>query len=313
MEFLIKLRRDLIYAGVANCKMEQGGMRCDVNLSVRKKGASLGTRTEMKNLNSFRSVKRAIEYESQRQIAELEKGNRIVQETRRWDDNKGKSFSMRSKEEAQDYRYFPDPDLLSVQTSPEDIERLRKELPALSQERMDRYINEYGIPKYDAGILISEKFFSDYYDECVALLNKPKQISNWVMTEVLKKIKEQPTEDLRDIISAKNLTTLISLVEDGKVTRTNSKELFEKVCWTNTDVNKLSKELNMLGGLADEELIAQVLLALDTNSTAISDYVTSPDKVINFFIGQVMRGTKGMAKADKVKPIIISELDKRTK
>lgn len=313
VEFLIKLRRDLIYAGVANCKMEQGGMRCDVNLSVRKKGASLGTRTEMKNLNSFRSVKRAIEYESQRQIAELEKGNRIVQETRRWDDNKGKSFSMRSKEEAQDYRYFPDPDLLSVQTSPEDIERLRKELPALSQERMDRYINEYGIPKYDAGILISEKFFSDYYDECVALLNKPKQISNWVMTEVLKKIKEQPTEDLRDIISAKNLTTLISLVEDGKVTRTNSKELFEKVCWTNTDVNKLAKELNMLGGLADEELIAQVLLALDTNSTAISDYVTSPDKVINFFIGQVMRGTKGMAKADKVKPIIISELDKRTK
>ena len=175
VEFLTKLRQTLIFAGAADCKMEQGGMRCDVNLSVKKKGAPwFGTKVEMKNLNSFKAVHRAVEYESNRQIEELEKGGKIVQETRRWDDIKGVTLPMRQKEESKDYRYMPEPDSLAIALTLEDVAKIRAELPMTPAERLKKYTEEFGLPEYDANILISEKFISDYFDNCVKVYNVPK-------------------------------------------------------------------------------------------------------------------------------------------
>ena len=228
VEFLDKLRRTYIYSGVANCKMEEGGMRCDVNLSVKEKGSNaLGTRTEMKNLNSFKMVKRAIEYEAKRQIEELENGGTIIQQTRKWDDNKGKSYSMRSKENSHDYRYFPDPDLLTVEIDRESVERIRKTIPLLAGDRIKIYVEQYNLPEYDAKILTNEKFVSDYFEKCLSLYSAPKQISNWIMTEILKILKENPCEDLNQIISAENLVEIIKMVDTKEINRPNSKILLE--------------------------------------------------------------------------------------
>lgn len=338
IEFLTNLRRTLIYSGVANCRMEQGGMRCDVNLSVKEKGSDkLGTRTEMKNLNSFKMVKRAIEYEAKRQIEELENGNKIIQQTRKWDDNKGKSFAMRSKENSNDYRYFPDPDLLTVEISREDVESIRKTIPLLAQDRKKIYIEKYNLPEYDAKILTNDKFISDFYEACLEKLNMPKQISNWIMTEVLRLLKEHPTENLENIISVNNLVNIISMVEKREITRTNGKALFEIVCEKTIEHNKdkfetyieediyeenipvkenvqlkieiidakqIAKENNMLSSFSDEELLKAVNEALSEFSTALADYEKTPEKVIRFFIGKVMQKSKGLANPQKAESII---------
>ena len=309
VEFLTKWRQNLIFAGVANCKMEQGGMRCDVNLSVRKVGAPLGTRTEMKNLNSFKSVFRAIEYEANRQIEELEAGHKITQETRKWDDDKGKSFSMRSKEEAEDYRYFPDPDILTVDITRDDVERVKKTLPMLPTERVNKYVTEYGLPEYDAKILTTEKYISDYFDEAVSMYASPKDISNWIMTDLLKTLKETETEDLSAIISAKNLVTIIKMINDKTITRTNCKTLFEKVCETKADASTLAKELGFLDQMSVEEMIKLIDMIFEKNPKAIADYKLEPADVTNYFIGQLMRETRGKAKVDIAKPIIIDKLE----
>ena len=190
VEYLNKLRNNLIYAKIAECKMEQGGMRCDVNLSIKKKGSTeLGTRTEMKNLNSFRSVERAIEFETNRQIELIESGGRVRQETRKWDDEKGESFAMRSKETANDYRYFPDPDLLSVKIERALVAKLKSDLPKLPLERKKTYTEQYGLTDYDADILLSNREISDFFDEALNYYKNPKILANWIMTEVLKHIK----------------------------------------------------------------------------------------------------------------------------
>lgn len=313
VEFLTKWRQNLIFAGVANCKMEQGGMRCDVNLSVRKKGDPLGTRTEMKNLNSFKSVYRAIEYEAERQIEEIKAGKTITQETRKWDDDKGKSFSMRSKEEAEDYRYFPDPDILTVEITRDDVESVKKTLPMLPIDRQHKYVEEYGLPEYDAKILTTEKYISDYFDEAVCLYNAPKDISNWIMTDLLKILKESDTEDLVSIITPNNLVTIIKLITDKTVTRTNGKELFEKVCATHEDAMALAKKLGYLDQMSTEDMLKLIDTIFDRNPKAIEDYKTEPDDVTNYFIGQMMRETRGKAKVDIIKPIIIDKLNSLTK
>ena len=187
VEFLTKLRQTLIFADVANCKMEQAGMRCDVNLSVKKHGSSeLGTKVEMKNLNSFKSVYGAIKYEMNRQIEELEKGGKIVQETRKWDETKEVTTSMRKKEESKDYRYMPEPDFISINISPKDIDKIRNTLPMMPEERFKKYTEEYGLPEQDANLLISEKDYSDYFDNCLKLFFEPKTVANWIMTDLLK-------------------------------------------------------------------------------------------------------------------------------
>lgn len=297
VEFLDKLRRTYIYSGVANCKMEEGGMRCDVNISVKPHDSKeLGIRTEMKNLNSFKMVKRAIEYESKRQIEELEKGNKIIQQTRKWDDNKGKSFALRSKENSHDYRYFPDPDLLTVEITQEDVENIRSTLPELAQDRIKKYVEKYNLPLYDAKILTNEKFVSDYFEECLNLYNNPKQISNWIMTELLKVLKDKPNcENLNEIITKENLVSILELLDSKQITRPNSKILFENICFTSKNAKDVAKELGMLSSLSDEEIKDFVKQVINTNPDAILDFEKNPNKVIMFYTGKVMALTKGKA------------------
>lgn len=297
VEFLDKLRRTYIYSGVANCKMEEGGMRCDVNISVKPHDSKeLGIRTEMKNLNSFKMVKRAIEYESKRQIEELEKGNKIIQQTRKWDDNKGKSFALRSKENSHDYRYFPDPDLLTVEITQEDVEKIRSTLPELAQDRIKKYVEKYNLPLYDAKILTNEKFVSDYFEECLNLYNNPKQISNWIMTELLKVLKDKPNcENLNEIITKENLVSILELLDSKQITRPNSKILFENICFTSKNAKDVAKELGMLSSLSDEEIKDFVKQVINTNPDAILDFEKNPNKVIMFYTGKVMALTKGKA------------------
>ncbi len=312
LEFLEKLRKNYMYANIAECRMERGEMRCDVNVSVKPKGSSkLGTRTEMKNLNSFKSVKRAIAYESKRQIEELEKGNVIKQETRKWDDEKGKSLSMRSKEESQDYRYFPDPDILGVEISRQTVENLREHIPMLPMQRKEQYVNEFKLPEYDADILLTEKYISDYFNAVNDIVKMPKQVSNWIMGDVLRLFKESECEDLTGIISIQNLADIILMTENKEITRGNSKTLFEKICAEGGSSKTKAKELGMLdAGLSEEQLVNLIDEIFAKNQSAKDDYKTNPDKVINFFVGQLMKATKGTAKVEKSRPIILDRLNK---
>lgn len=312
VEFLTKLRSNLTFGDIADCRMEQGGMRCDVNLSVHKIGEPLGTRIEMKNLNSFKMVYRAIKYESERQIEVLKAGGKIKQQTRKWDDNKGKSFIMRSKEEAQDYRYFPDPDILPITISRDFVEHLRSELPKLAPQRRKEYIEDLGLPEYDAKILTQEKSVADYFENCLKYFNNAKVVSNWIMTDVLRKLKDLQDGDINDVISVEQLCSIITMVENKDITRVNAKELFEKVCETHGDAKQLAKDLGYLVTMTEEQLNDLIQTVFEQNVQAVPDYKKEPEKVLNYFIGQTMRISKGTAKIDLAKPIIEKKLKELT-
>jgi len=314
VEFLAKYRANLIFAGIADCKMEEGGMRCDVNLSLKKKGAKeFGTRTEMKNLNSFKMVQRAIEFEAQRQYEQLEAGNKIIQETRKWDDNKGRSFAMRSKEEAQDYRYFPDPDILSVKISRDIVDLAKSQMPELASDKKTRYIKELLLPEYDAKILTSEKYIAEYYESVLNIVKKPKVVSNWIMTYVLAKCKEQNVDSLEDVISSKNLAYIINAVEEKEITRANGIDLFEIVSFSDLDAKKEAKERNMISKMTDAELMAFIDAVFADNEKAVNDYKLDPVKVENYFMGQLMRRTQGKANVVVARPIVHERLESLTK
>ena len=303
VEYLNKLRNNLVYAGIAECKMEQGGMRCDVNLSVKKKGSNeLGTRTEMKNLNSFRSVQRAIEYETMRQIELVEAGGVVRQETRKWDDEKGESFSMRSKESANDYRYFPDPDLLSVKIERDLVEKLKAELPKLPMERRKIYLEEYSLPEYDVDILLSQKEISDFFDEALTYYNEPKTLANWIMTEVLKYVKTE--EEFKMPLKAKELTEVLKMYDQKALSQANAKSLIEKLINEGGDAKELAKKYNLINDISDDAVEEALKQIIEANPKAREDYKVNPDKISTFFVGQVMRATKGKANPDKVKELL---------
>mgnify|MGYP002801514353 FL=1 len=307
VEFLTKLRQRLIYAGVAECKMEQGGMRCDVNISVKKRGSlELGERTEMKNLNSFKSVYRAINYEANRQIEVLKNGGKIVQETRKWDDNHNRSISMRKKETSSDYRYFPDPDMLAVEIPREDVEALRKTLPLMPEELKARYISEYGLSEYESEILTRENHLSDYFNKTISFYNNSKEVCNWILTEILSRI--ESSENIS--ISPENLAKLLKLVESKEVTRTNAKEMLSRIMENGEEIEALIKEYG--GGVDETALKALVENIVTSNPKAVEDYKTSdtPEKVFRWFTGQVMKETKGKANASKAEEFIRELLNK---
>ncbi len=304
VEFLTKLRNRFVFSDVAKCRMEQGGMRCDVNLSVKKKDSLVfGTRTEMKNLNSFKAVARAIEYEADRQIKVLDAGGTIIQETRKWDDERGETTSLRSKTDSQDYRYFPDPDLLSIKIDRELVERMKSELPLSQEERREKYSTEYGLSDADSDILSGNKIVSDYYDRAVALLPEYKEIANWIMTEILKL---DVSEEVP--ISAENLVEIIKLMLDKKITRQNAKELLAKVLESGENPTKLAEKLDMLSSVSEGDIETLLNSLIEANPKAVEDYAKTPDKVTQFFIGQVMRATKGKADGAKVKELIATKL-----
>ena len=301
-EFLRKVRETLVFADVADCKMEQGGMRCDVNLSLKPKGSKiLGTRTEMKNLNSFKSVSRAICYEIERQKEVLSHGGVVYQETRKWDDALGENFTMRSKEETQDYRYFPDPDILPFDITEEDKERIAKEIPTLPHERRRKYVSEYGISKNDSEHLTESKYVSDYFEKCVSYFNCPKKISNWILTDLFRMVKDSESPIFP--ISEKDLATIVKMTEEGKITKTNGLVLMEKVVETKEEPEVLAKELNLLSSITEADIVKILEKFKAENPKAVEDFKKDP-KVMSFIIGYVMKNTQGKANGTVVRDLI---------
>ena len=299
ISYLEKLRLIIQYLGASDCKLQEGSMRADVNLSVRELGsAHYGTRTEMKNLNSFHAISRAIEGERERQIDLLESGKAVVQETRRWDDLKGTSYVMRSKEDAQDYRYFPDPDLVPVSIDDAFLEEIRARQPEFRTEKMDRYKSEYGIPDYDIEIITGSKSMADIFEATVALGAQPKKVSNWLMVETLRLLKERELdpEDIR--FSPEHLAKLIALAESKAVNSTVAKEVFELMFEQDIDPEAYVEEKG-LKMVSDTDALRRVVEeVIAANPKSVQDYRGGKDRAIGFLVGQTMKAMKG--KADPV-------------
>ena len=303
--YLEKLRMTVQYLGASDCKLNEGSMRADVNLSVREVGAKeFGTRTEMKNLNSFKAITHAIEGERERQIELLESGKEVVQETRRWDDAKEYSYAMRSKEDAQDYRYFPDPDLVPVYISDEWLEQIRSRQPEFREAKMARYKEEFDIPEYDIGIITDSKHMADLFEETVAICKQPKKVSNWLMGETLRLLKEKnmDPEDIR--FAPENLAKLIGLVDAKAINSSVAKEVFEVMFEEDVDPEKYVEEkglktVNDEGALRKtiEEIIA-------ANPQSVEDYHNGKDRAIGFLVGQTMKAMKGKADPAMVNQIL---------
>ncbi len=303
--YLEKLRSTLQYLGVSDCKMQEGSLRADVNLSIREIGSTeFGTRTEMKNLNSFKSIARAVEGERKRQIEVLMMGREIRQETRRWDDNKDSSFAMRSKEDAQDYRYFPEPDLAPIRISNEWLQQVRDRQPELADAKKARYIEEFGLPEYDAGLLTSEKRIADLFEETTALCGKPKEVSNWLMVETMRLLKEHEMDAADLDFAPEHLAALIGLIHDGKINRTIAKEVFEQIFAEDVDPEQYVKEHGLLMENNEDELKEIVQGVLDANPQSVADYKGGKDKALGFLVGQTMKAMKGKANPAKVNELL---------
>lgn len=309
--YLDKLRLIIQYLGASDCKLNEGSMRADVNLSVREVGEeSFGTRTEMKNLNSFKAIARAIENERERQIDLIESGEQVIQETRRWDDTKEYSYAMRSKEDAQDYRYFPDPDLVPIVISDEWLEEIKSRQPELRDEKRIRYKEEYDIPEYDIDILTNSKKLADIFEEAIALGANPKKVSNWLMVETMRLMKESGTDadDLK--FSAKNLATIIRLVDEKVINGTVAKEVFEKVFEEDIDPEQYVEE-NGLKTVNDEGALTKTIEEIvAANPKSVEDYKNGKEKAIGFLVGQTMKAMKGKADPGEVNRILKEILSK---
>jgi aspartyl-tRNA(Asn)/glutamyl-tRNA(Gln) amidotransferase subunit B len=307
--YLEKLKSTLEYLGVSDCKMQEGSLRCDVNLSVRPAGTdTLGTRTEMKNLNSFKAIARAIEYETRRQIELIEEGKRVVQETRRWDDNKDATFSMRSKENAQDYRYFPEPDIPPMELSEEYLETLRSQQPEMAEAKKVRYQEEYGLPEYDAGILTGQKALVDFFEETVALGAPAKEVSNWMLGDMMRRLKDEELEPKDMKLTPANLAKLIKLIGDGKLNRNTAAKVFRAIFPDNADAEGYVKT-HGLEQVNDAGLVAEVVeKVFAANQSAVDDYRAGNQKVMGFLVGQVMKELKGKADPKAVNQAVREKL-----
>ena len=308
--YLEKLRSTLQYLGVSDCKMQEGSLRCDVNLSVRPAGSEeLGTRTEMKNLNSFKAISRSIAYETRRQIELIEEGKRVVQETRRWDDNKDATFAMRSKENAQDYRYFPEPDIPPLELSEEYLDHLRAGLPEMAEEKMTRYQADYGLPEYDTQMLTGQKALADFFESTVALGADPKQAANWIMGQVLGQLSARGLEAKDMKLSPKTLVHLIELVRTGKLNRNTAVKVFEAVFADDGDVDGYVKA-HGLEQVSDPGAVAgAVEAAFAANPQSVADFHSGKEKAFGFLVGQVMRQLKGRADPKVVNEAVRKKLD----
>lgn len=305
IDYLSKLRAILQYTGVSDCKMQEGSLRADVNLSVRPKGqAEFGTRTEMKNLNSFHAIERAIAYEAQRQIELIEDGEKVVQETRRWDDNKGYSYAMRSKEDAQDYKYFPEPDLPPIEISDEQIEEIKSTMPELPEEKRERYLNELGLPEYDTGIITSDialvKFFESTLEKC----DSPKDVANWIMGEVMKLLNDSATLTENNPLKPDALAAVINMVKSNKINRGTGKKVLEKVFTDGVDPEKYVEE-NNLAQVTDLSALRPIIeQVIAENEKSVSEYKAGKTQAMGYIMGQAMRALKGKAPAQEVQKIL---------
>ena len=310
IEYLEKLRAILQFTGVSDCKMQEGSLRADVNLSVRPKGQKeFGTRTEMKNLNSFHAIARAIAYESRRQIDLLEDGEAVVQETRRWDDNKGYSYAMRSKEDAQDYKYFPEPDLPPIEISDARIQEIRESMPELPEQKKQRYREALGLPEYDTEILTGNMAFVTLFEEAVKLCDSPKDVANWIMGEVMKLLNDAGTLPEDMTLAPEKLAVVIQMVKSGKINRGTGKTVLEKVFADGVDPESYVKE-NNLAQITDLGAIRPVLEeVIAANEKSVSEYKAGKTQAMGYIMGQAMRALKGKAPAQEVQKMLHELLD----
>lgn len=307
--YLEKLRLIIQYLGASDCKLQEGSMRADVNLSVREIGVeSFGTRTEMKNLNSFKAIRRAIEGERVRQIELLEDGKAVVQETRRWDDNKEMSYPMRSKEDAKDYRYFPEPDLMPLEISEAWLQEIRERQPELRDEKMKRYAREFDIPEYDISILTGTKRLADIFEATTALCGKPKKVSNWLMGEAMRLLKEKNQDAEELSFSPEHLAGLIRMVDSKEISGTVAKEVFEHIFTEDIEPERYIEEKG-LKTVSDESLLKETIQRImEENPQSVTDYKNGKTRAMGFLTGQTMKAMKGKADPASVNKILLELL-----
>lgn len=310
IEYLESLKAVLQYTGVSDCKMQEGSLRVDVNLSVRKKDESeYGTRTEMKNLNSFKAIRRAIEGEAERQIDIIESGGRVVQETRRWDDGKGESYAMRSKEDAQDYKYFPEPDIPPIEISNEKIREIKAAMPELPEAKKKRYMTEMGLPEYDTGIITGSVHLVRLFEKTAEICASPKDAANWIMGELMKMLNDTQTLPENISFNEESLGKIILMLKGGKISRDTAKKVFEKVFGQNVDPEKYVKD-NSLEIMTDSGAIKDIInKVVSDNPKSVEEYKSGKEKALQFLIGQSMRALKGQAPAQEVTKILKEILD----
>ena len=311
--YLEKLKTTFEYLGISDCKMQEGSMRVDVNLSVRPYGTEeYGTRTEMKNLNSFKAIERAISFESARQIMLLEGGERVVQETRRWDDSKGESHSMRSKEDAQDYRYFPEPDIPPIIISQEMIDDIKNNQPEFADQKIKRYVNDFGLSRADAEIIASSKYIAKLFEDTISLCNEPKEVRYWIINQIMYIMNDKGILPENITLSSRKFAEFVKIITDDRINRQTGKTVFEKMFFgtDDFDIEKYIKD-NQLQQVDDIQSIRKAILEVfKANPNTVLQYKNGQTKVVGFFVGQVMKAMRGKAKPDTVNKIISEELNK---
>ena len=308
--YLKKLKSILQYIDVSDCKMQEGSFRADVNVSVHKKGEPFGTRTEMKNINSFKSITRLIDYEKERQIYELEHGNTIEQETRRWDDLEGRTFSMRNKEDSQDYRYFPEPDLVAIKLSDEYIENIRKELPEMPESRKERYMNKYGLSEKDSNSITASKYLSDFFEKAGEIANDYKSVCNWLNSDIARILNEKEMEPEEIPFTAEELAEMVTLINKGTISSSIGKKVLDELFENPKSPCKIIEEKGWVQ-ISDEGAIKEVVLkVLAENAQSVADYKAGKDRALGFLVGQAMKQTKGKANPKMLNEMFLSELNK---
>jgi aspartyl-tRNA(Asn)/glutamyl-tRNA(Gln) amidotransferase subunit B len=307
-EFLKNLRTILQYLEVCDGNMEQGSFRCDANVSIRPKVTEkFGTKVELKNMNSFRHVVRALEYEIQRQKVLLVDGEKIVQETRLWDEGRGVTFSMRGKEEAHDYRYFPDPDLVPLVIEDKWIQEIKQQMPELPKEKLKRFVKQYGIPEYDAKVLTATRQIADYFEKCVTRYHQPKIISNWIMGDLMRHL-EDPRDVVHFKVTPKHLAEMVELIDQGTISGKIAKTVFDEMRISGKLPEIIVEEKGLVQ-VSDEAIIKKVVQeVLDSNIKMVEDYRSGKEKLFGFFVGQVMKLTKGKANPQMVNEILRKRL-----
>lgn len=310
-QYLRKIKSILEYIEVSDCKMQEGSLRADVNVSVRKKGEEkFGTRTEMKNMNSFRAIVRAIEYEKDRQIEVLEEGGKVEQETLRWDDINGRTSSMRDKEDAQDYRYFPDPDLVAIRLSDEYVEDIRKALPELPESRRDRYIKEYNLSEKDAKLLTASKYLSNLFEGALAICGNAKAVANWILSDISRILNEKELEPENVPFRAEQLAKMIELIDKGTISSAIAKKVLTELFENPKDPEVIIKEKGWIQ-ISDEGAIKEVVMKiLENNPQSVADFKGGKDKALGFLVGQAMKETKGKANPQMLNKMFLEELNK---
>ncbi len=307
--YLQKIRAMMMYAGVSECKMNEGSFRCDVNVSVREKGQKeLGTRAELKNMNSFNFIGKAIDYETKRQIALIEAGEKVLQETRRWDTSKGKSLSMRTKENAHDYRYFPDPDLVPITISESKIEKIKSMLPVLPDDRKKVYVDEYGLSNYDAEQIVSSRYVADYFEEVIKQTKDVKMVANLLMTYVFRLMANR--EDDLITISPNNFAELVKVINEGMINQTIAKKVVDEMWQKDESPKEIIERLDLkqITDIGELKKIAHDLVI--NNEKIVKDYQSGKQKALQALIGMMMRETKGKANPQIVKDILIEVMNK---